>query len=122
MPLSQQLFNEGKELETIEAERAAARQSRTQLVNRGVQRKDMVVENFPPPYQDNIYVDIGKTRDNVARTIGLGSGRQWDKLTQNKRTNPASVDELSHSSTEQNSSATEHVGGNARPSPYQFTM
>lgn len=72
----QQLYNEGKELESIESERARQRQQLTQFIDRGFGKKDrdMVVEILPPPLQH------GKTRDIVAKTIGLGSGKQWDKL------------------------------------------
>lgn len=60
----QQLYNEGKELEEIEAERAKERQgTRTDL-------QPNIVENLPQ----------SKTRDIVASTIGLGSGKQWDSL------------------------------------------
>jgi len=67
----QQLYNEGKELERIEAERARARIK--EHGNTAPGRKATPVENFPP-------VSHGKTRDIVARTIGLGSGKQWRKL------------------------------------------
>ena len=72
--MGQQLYNEGKALKEIEVVKAKLRQEATQLVTRGIQQRDMVVENFPPPS------DAGKTRDTIARAIGLGSGRQWDKL------------------------------------------
>ena len=58
-----QLFNEGKELESIESEKAQDR------VLAG--KKIDPVDNVPQ----------GKTRDIVAQTIGLGSGKQWDKLS-----------------------------------------
>jgi len=69
----QQLYHEGKALKEIEAARAKLRQEATHLVTRGVQQRDMVVANGPPPYG-------GKTRDIIARAIGLSSGRQWDRL------------------------------------------
>ena len=62
----QQLYNEGKELKAIEVERARQRQGqRTDIPN--------IKENFPES-------DRGQARDIVAQTIGLGSGKQWDKL------------------------------------------
>lgn len=57
----QQLYNEGEELEKIEVERAS-------------ERMKMGKEKFPYPDQ------LGQSRDIVAKTIGLGSGKQWDKL------------------------------------------
>ena len=69
----QQLYNEGKALKEIEAAKAKLRQEATHLVTRGVQQRDMVVANGPPPY-------AGRTRDIIARAIGLSSGRQWDRL------------------------------------------
>ena len=67
----QQLYNEGKALKEIEAQRARKRQEATLPGEgqRGFQSVN-VVENFPPH----------KTRDIIAQSIGLGSGRQWDKL------------------------------------------
>jgi len=62
----QQLYNEGKELEKIEVERAKERHEAT--------RFGAVVQKFAPPEEK------GKSRDKVAATIGLGSGFQWDKL------------------------------------------
>jgi len=57
----QQLYNEGKELERIEVEKAKRRQgTRIDLPN--------IVENFPQ-------CERGKTRDIVAKAIGLGSGK-----------------------------------------------
>ena len=70
----QQLYNEGKALKEIEVQRARLRQEATQLVSKGIQQRDMVVENFPPPSK------ASKARDIIAQSIGLGSGRQWDKL------------------------------------------
>jgi N6-adenosine-specific RNA methylase IME4 len=70
----QQLYNEGKALRDIEAAKAKLRQEATRLVTRGIQQKDMVVDNGPPPS------NAGKTRDIIARAIGLGSGKQWDRL------------------------------------------
>jgi len=67
----QQLYNEGKELERIEAEKARARIK--EHSNTAPGRKATPVEKLPP-------VSQGKTRDIVAKTIGLGSGKQWDKL------------------------------------------
>jgi len=69
----QQLYSEGKALKEIEAAKARLRQEATHLVTRGVQQRDMVVDNGPPPY-------AGKTRDMIARAVGLRSGRQWDRL------------------------------------------
>jgi len=57
-----QLYNEGKMVKEIEAERARVRELAGKKID--------PVENFPQ----------GKTRDIVAQTIGLGSGKQWDKL------------------------------------------
>ena len=63
----QQLYNEGKELEAIETEKARQRQ-----VSQLKQGSELPVkENLP---------ERGQTRDIVAQTIGLGSGKQWDKL------------------------------------------
>lgn len=58
----QQLYNEGRALKEIEAKRAAKREK--------LGKKIDPVENFPQ----------GKTRDIIAQSIGLGSGKQWDKL------------------------------------------
>jgi len=74
----QQLYNEGCEIEAIEKILAQHRQEATQLAGRDKMGQPVlrssVVESFPPP------TDSGKTRDVVASTIGIGSGRQWDKL------------------------------------------
>jgi N6-adenosine-specific RNA methylase IME4 len=80
-----QLYNEGKALKEIEAERARRRQEATFPVEgqKGFQPVN-VVENFPPH----------KTRDNIARTIGLGSGRQWDKLEYVAEHNPQLLNEI----------------------------
>lgn len=66
----QQLYNEGKELEGIEAETARQRQLLT--LKQGAELPD--VDKCPQREQQ------GKTRDAVAKAIGLGSGRQWDRL------------------------------------------
>ncbi|MBU1067080.1 ParB N-terminal domain-containing protein [Patescibacteria group bacterium] len=66
-----QLYNEGAELEVIYEAKARARQ----LSNLKQGDTAPVVENLPPREPDE-----RKTRDRVARAIGLGSGRQWDKL------------------------------------------
>lgn len=55
----QQLYNEGKALEEILTRK------------RGRPKREEKVENFPP---------FEKTRDAIAEAIGLGSGKQWDKL------------------------------------------
>ena len=49
----------------------------------------MVVENFPPPNNDDDLFNMdnfftedkekGKTRDIVAKMIGFGSGKQYEK-------------------------------------------
>lgn len=63
-----QLYNEGKEMEAIEAVRA--RQRQTTSTGGAIPQ---LVADLPQAG--------GKTRDIVAKTIGLGSGRQWDKLS-----------------------------------------
>ncbi|MDD5511929.1 MAG: MT-A70 family methyltransferase [Dehalococcoidales bacterium] len=63
----QQLYNEGKALKEIEAVRARERQA----TSTGGPIPQLV-ENFPQAE--------GRTRDIIAQSIGLGSGRQWDKL------------------------------------------
>lgn len=60
-----QFYNEGKEIEAIEAEKARLRMLAGKALD--------PVENFPQGA-------TGKARDAVAQAIGLGSGRQWDKL------------------------------------------
>lgn len=55
----QQLYNEGKALEEILTRK------------RGRPKTEEKVEKFPP---------FDKTRDAIAEAIGLGSGKQWDKL------------------------------------------
>lgn len=68
----QQLYNESQELERIR-DLARQRQLAT-LPQKGQQGFQYhVVETFPPH-------GIGKSRDAIAKTIGLGSGRQLDKL------------------------------------------
>jgi len=67
MPVSTLVITASKEC--IEAERARRRS----LANLR-QFQDTEVENFPPRGKQ------GKTRDIVAQSIGLGSGKQWDKL------------------------------------------
>ncbi len=67
----QQLYNEGHKVEAIEEESARARQwARTDLPN--------IPEMFPEGQR-------GENRDAVAEAIGLGSGRQWDKLFSKQR-------------------------------------
>ena len=68
-----QLEKEGVLLEEVEAARAKERQVTTfpEQGQKGFQSN--VVQTFAPH-------DSGKTRDKVASTIGLGSGKQWDKL------------------------------------------
>ncbi len=73
-----QLYKEGKALEEIEAERAKLRQGmRTDL-------HPDIVENLPQC----------KTRDAVAHAIGLGSGRQWDKLSYIGEHRPEALKEI----------------------------
>jgi N6-adenosine-specific RNA methylase IME4 len=66
-----QFYNEGNALKEIEALRARLKWEATlpSSGQKGFQPTN-VVESLPQH----------KTRDLVARTIGLGSGRQWDKL------------------------------------------
>jgi N6-adenosine-specific RNA methylase IME4 len=47
------------------------------------------VENFPQPKEGS-----GKTRDGIAKTIGLGSGRQWDKLEYVAKHKPELLSEI----------------------------
>ena len=60
-------WSEGKVLKEIEAERARQRQATS-----AGGKTPQLVENFPQAE--------GRTRDIIAKTIGLGNGRQWDKL------------------------------------------
>lgn len=69
----QQLYNEGKEIEIIEAERAAKRKAQAVGQPRGVKQEPSVEDNLPQQRG-------AQTRDVVAKKIGLGSGKQWDKL------------------------------------------
>jgi ParB/RepB/Spo0J family partition protein len=66
----QQLYNEGKIIKEIEAEKATKRKAQAEGQPRGIKQEVSVVEILPQE----------KTRDMVARSIGLGSGKQWDKL------------------------------------------
>jgi len=69
----QQLSNEGNELERIERKKAEQRQRAT-LPQKGQQ-------GFQPYVSDNSHThEIGRSSDFIAQTIGLGSGRQWDRL------------------------------------------
>ena len=63
----QQLYNEGKALKEIEMKGARQRQSTS--TGGAIPQ---LMENFPQAE--------GTTRDIIAQSIGLGSGRQWDKL------------------------------------------
>jgi N6-adenosine-specific RNA methylase IME4 len=63
----QQLYNEGKALKEIEAAKAKKRQ----LSELKQGDRTPVKEIFP---------ERGQSRDIIAQSIGLGSGRQWDKL------------------------------------------
>lgn len=63
----QQFYNEGKEVEAIEAARAKQRQATS-------------TGGLSPQLMENLPQAEGTTRDAVAQAIGLGSGRQWDKL------------------------------------------
>ena len=69
----QQLYNEGKEIERIEAERAAKRKAQAEGQPRGVKQEPSLEDNLPQQRR-------AQTRDVVAETICLGSGKQWDKL------------------------------------------
>ncbi len=62
----QQLYNEGKALKEIEAEKARRRMLAGKKVD--------PTENLPQGRTDR------ETRTQIAQTIGLGSGKQWDKL------------------------------------------
>jgi ParB/RepB/Spo0J family partition protein len=70
-------YQRGKVIEAlyeVERQRARERQELTKLAGRGVQKKDiMAVQNFAPPK------DRGKTRDNVAASLGI-SGWQAEKI------------------------------------------
>lgn len=77
----QQLYNEGKELEAIEAKRHELLR-REKIAD--YQKTGQTVETLPP----------SKTRDVVARTIGLGSGKQWDKLEYVAENKPALLREI----------------------------
>lgn len=68
---AQQLFNEGIELKAIESEKARLRQVSTLKQGDEIPVK----ANFP---------ERGQARDVIASTIGLGSGKQWDKLEVDK--------------------------------------
>ena len=67
----QQLYNEGKALKEIEAVRAQERIR--EHGNTAPGRPATPEENFPQ-------VRAPQSRDIIAQSIGLGSGRQWDKL------------------------------------------
>lgn len=76
----QQLHNEGVEIEHVEAERARERQgSRNDLSN--------IKEQFPE-------CERGQVRDLVAEKIGLGSGKQWDKLKYVAENNPGLLPQI----------------------------
>lgn len=67
----QQLYNEGKEIEAIETEKAKGRQgNRTDL-------QPNIEDNCPQCSERS-----PQARDMVAKAIGLGSGRQWDRLSE----------------------------------------
>ena len=68
----QQLFNEGHELEAIEGERAKARQATSTGGS-----NPQLTDNFR---EAAINRHKREASYKVAETIGLGSGKQWDKL------------------------------------------
>lgn len=74
----QQLFNEGRELKQIYSKQAEQRKAQAPGQPKGI--KKSLVEYFPQ--------ETSKTRDKVAEAIGLGSGRQWDKLEEIAETAP----------------------------------
>jgi len=78
----QQLYNEGTEVEKIEAERAKNRQ----LSSLKQGDKFPVKETYPQRE--------GQTRDIVAEKIGLGSGKQWDKLKVVAENKPELLDQI----------------------------
>jgi ParB family chromosome partitioning protein len=84
----QVLFNEGMAKERIAAERARGRQVEAgKLYHEGSSKpKHEVVEILPQALKPET-----KTRDIVARDIGLGSGKQWDKLKAIGKAKPESL-------------------------------
>jgi hypothetical protein len=83
----QQLHNEGRELAKIKAEEARQRMSQASGQPRGVKQQASPVEIFPQEM-------LTKTRDAVAKAIGLGSGRQWDKLDYIHTYNPGLLPQI----------------------------
>ena len=69
----------GLVLEPIEAKKAEKRKGVTQLAGKTTGGKpafkSSVVENLPQPNEK----EKGKTRDKVAKEVGFGSGRQYEK-------------------------------------------
>jgi len=71
----QQLYNEGKEIERVEVIRAKLKQDQSQRLSRnGSGQFEPVVDKCRQLVRSPL------SSDNVAKAIGLGSGRQWDRL------------------------------------------
>jgi N6-adenosine-specific RNA methylase IME4 len=77
-----QKIKEGTAWEKIEAEKGKQRMSKAAFLEQEQRKvKKQGVENFPHPVDNpqNNESEQGKSRDKIAKKVGLGSGRDYDK-------------------------------------------